>query len=398
MRAVVGNATAIVTAEAKKVGTVSAIKLDRRGKTDQVRDVHVLIEMTDKCNHRCIMCKHGFGERIHGNLAPRFIEPGLFMKVINELKTSRLKVVSLDPLWAGESLMHPQFKELISYLFLANKAHRICRGVVLNTNACFLDEEITNIFLDYGRFVQKHAREGFYFRLYFSLDAVVPQTYAKIRRTEPAELERVVRNIHLFMEKRVKAGLVVPNTIFVFLVMEENRDEAKGFLLYWKRYLNKLGVRYEVTPTWPLETDRDAIYFRQLICPDMQKAVNLHAAVAADLELVKKKPGRRIRAEVSKKSNKPPPEQRRVCAALWRSPNVQASGIVTPCCRDIDLSLNMGNLTECSLDEIWFGEKLRRLRQAHVQGDLSDYPTCAACPEYEGSISINEAKQLLAQD
>jgi hypothetical protein len=60
---------------------------------------------------------------------------------------------------------------------------------------------------------------------------------------------------------------------------------------------------------------------------------------------------------------------------------------VNPCCRDIDLNLNLGNINDYTIDEIWFGEKIQDLRRAHITGDLSAYPVCASCVEPEGEIS-----------
>ena len=370
-------------------------QIDKRGRTSDIKDVHLLIEVADKCNNRCIMCKHSYSDKMHGDIPASFMDPGLFFKIINELKTSKLQVVSIDPLWAGESLMNPHFKEMISYLFVANKKFGICHGNVINTNAFYLDEEITEIFLDYAQFVQEHVQEGYYFRLYFSLDAATPQTYARIKQNSAKSMERVLENIDYFMRQRKKRGLIIPNTAFVFIIMEENKHEAKRFLTYWEKYLLALRVKYEITPTWPLATDRDAIYFRQLICPDIDKAITLHHQVCVALGLISN--GKQRVAGLPAGPVVPPvvmPQKRRPCAALWRTPNIQASGIVNPCCRDIDLNLNLGNINDCTIDEIWFGEQIQDLRRAHIQRDLTQYPVCADCSEPEGEINPSDEYML----
>lgn len=340
------------------------------------------------------MCKHSWSENIHGDLPTSFMDPGLFIKIINELKNSRLKPISIDPLWAGESLMNPRFKEMISYMFIAIRRFGICKGTVINTNAFFLDKETTEIFLQHGRFVQEHADEGYYFRLYFSLDAATPETYSKIRRVPPAAMERTIANIDYFIRRRKELGLIIPNTIFIFIIMEENKHEALKFMQYWKKYLEGVGCRFEILSTWPLDTTKDAIYFRQLICPDVNKAIDLHRKVCTRLGLLpkQKKKTEPRKSKVAAVAEMKP--KRGPCAALWRTPNIQASGIVTPCCRDIDLILNLGNINDYTIDEIWFGEKIQDLRRAHIKGDLTQYPTCASCVEPEGEVQQDEVDLL----
>ena len=369
-------------------------QVDKRGKVNDIHDAHLLIEMSDRCNHRCIMCKHAWSEKMHGDMPTTFMDPGLFIKIVNQLRYSRIKFVSIDPLWAGESLMNPSFKEMISYLLISIRRYGICRGTVINTNAFFMDKEITDIFLNHGRFVQEHANEGYYFRLYFSLDAATPATYSKIRKVPPAMMEKTIENIDYFMKKRKQMKLIIPNAIFIFIIMEENKQDAYKFKSYWKKYLKDLGCDFEIVPTWPVDTKKDAIYFRQLITPDSEKAMQLHKSVCLQLGLIPKENSSEAKS-AKKVLNVETPVKQGICAALWRTPNIQASGIVTPCCRDIDLTLNLGNVNEQSLDEIWFGPKMQALRQAHISGDLVGYPVCATCMEPEGEISEDDLKTLI---
>jgi MoaA/NifB/PqqE/SkfB family radical SAM enzyme len=52
---------------------------------------------------------------------------------------------------------------------------------------------------------------------------------------------------------------------------------------------------------------------------------------------------------------------------------------VIPCCFDFDASMILGDLRELSLHSILHGEVLDRLRQAHQDGNLHDYPICMEC-------------------
>lgn len=52
-----------------------------------------------------------------------------------------------------------------------------------------------------------------------------------------------------------------------------------------------------------------------------------------------------------------------LCSYPWRSVVVLWDGRVVPCCRDSDAALVLGDLTTQSLEEIWQGAEVRRLRE-----------------------------------
>ncbi|MFH0876640.1 MAG: glycosyltransferase [Candidatus Omnitrophota bacterium] len=364
---------------------------DQRGREAScLEDIHLLVEMTDFCNERCIMCRQAYEPTMHGQTPKKFMEVELFKKIIEDLKAKRIKISSFDPLWLGESMLHPQFKDMLKFLFNQNLEHNLFRGFVLNTNATLMDEEITDIFLDYANRIKN--KKDMFLRLFLSLDAAKPATYAKIKNVPPTMLVKAQANIATLIRKRNERGLVLPNLIFIFIVMPQNRFEAKGFLSSWKTTLaEKSGVPFEITATWPLATDRDAIYLRQLISATPDKAAYLHQEVCRKLGLI---PADRH----EKGSPKIHRISRTACRALWRSPNITSDGRLTPCCRDINLELEIGNIRYQALDEIWQGEPIRQLRIAHLKGNLESYPICARCTEPEGGMLSEEETLQCCQE
>lgn len=360
-------------------------KIDKRGwESARVDDIHLLIEMTDFCNARCIMCKQSISRTMHADNAKQHMDFALFVKIIDDMRSGGFKATSVDPLWTGESTVNPDFKEMLYYLFTMNKSLQIFRGFVFNTNAISMDEEISDIFLDYARYIA--SKKEFFMRLYFSLEAVNTGTYEKIKNIPGKNLERVVNNIKYLIDKRKKMGLIIPNLIFGFIVMKENEKEAEEFRKFWEDILNDSGVPYEIVPTWPLLTDRDSIYYRQLICQEPKKAERIHRKTALRLGLIKDidvnqgKTNRKI-----KHSN-----FRHPCGALWRTPNIASNGDVVPCCRDVELTMVLGNIKTQSLYDIWYGDKATELRLSHIKGEFTvpfeKYPTCRTCMEPEAGI------------
>jgi radical SAM protein with 4Fe4S-binding SPASM domain len=361
-------------------------RIDKRGcESAKIDDIHLLIELSDHCNCKCIMCKQSMAENMHGNNPKQHMDLALFVKIIEDIKKGESKITSIDPLWTGESMIHPDFKEMMYYLFTMNRKYGLFRGFVLNTNAIAMNREISDIFLDYAKYVQEH-RDSCFMRLYFSLEAIRPYTYQNIKNTNEENLNRAIDNIKYFIFKRKKLNLTVPNLTFGFIVMEENQDEAEEFRDFWKEALRDSGVPHEVVSSWPLLTDRDSIYYRQLISSEPKKAEDLHRKVAVRLGLVQKDvlPTNKKQKKNLVRRFRPP------CGALWRTPNIASNGDVVPCCRDMELTLSLGNIKENSLHDIWHGDKITELRLSHIKGEFDvlfqKWPVCKTCVEPEAGV------------
>lgn len=71
--------------------------------------------------------------------------------------------------------------------------------------------------------------------------------------------------------------------------------------------------------------------------------------------------------------------RRVACRLIWEGLMVHHDGSVAACCHDYEGSMAVGNILAQSLEEIWHGGPLKRLRKAHMDGDLKKYPACVAC-------------------
>jgi radical SAM protein with 4Fe4S-binding SPASM domain len=59
-------------------------------------------------------------------------------------------------------------------------------------------------------------------------------------------------------------------------------------------------------------------------------------------------------------------------AVLW-------NGDVTVCCGDIDGELSVGNVRDSTIEEIWNGAEIKKIRKAHFSKDFSSLPLCDRC-------------------
>ena len=70
---------------------------------------------------------------------------------------------------------------------------------------------------------------------------------------------------------------------------------------------------------------------------------------------------------------------RKVCPKPFYELFIHANGDVSACCLDWSGKLNLGNVHRETLQEIWHGEKLAKLRALHLEGRRSEIPICASC-------------------
>ena len=67
------------------------------------------------------------------------------------------------------------------------------------------------------------------------------------------------------------------------------------------------------------------------------------------------------------------------CPQIFKSLQVNASGVVIPCCIDWSLKNNLGNIDKMTLVDIWNGEKLRDLRLKHLNNERNSFSPCNQC-------------------
>ncbi len=200
-----------------------------------------------------------------------------------------------------------------------------CRGkgipAVLSTNATILNE-------DYSRRLIEAGLDY----LIFAFDGASRETYEMYRKG--ASFDKVRENIHTFL--RVKKEMRSKVFCAVQMVaLKDNRQEAQALIRIWGRE----GVAVRIK--------KDEI-------------LNEGSAIPGSAH------------------NQPP--MRHPCLHLWRGPMyITYDGTAYPCCY-IFPDESIGNVRDNSIQELWNSDKMVRLREAHLRGDLRDYIGCRKCP------------------
>jgi len=96
----------------------------------------VAVEPTNHCNLSCKMCYSNRRKKGHMSL-------NLFKKVVKELATDFPRV-NLGLSYGGESLLHPQFHEMLRYASSA-RSQAALGSIGFNTNGMLLNDATTNI-------------------------------------------------------------------------------------------------------------------------------------------------------------------------------------------------------------------------------------------------------------
>jgi radical SAM protein with 4Fe4S-binding SPASM domain len=356
----------------------------------------ITIEVTDFCNLHCKMCSQGKSEMPHG-VPKGFLSFETWINIIKGLKNFE-GPNTLTPFWIGEPLLNKDFKQMMTYAFENNNNNQLFTSITINTNGALLTKEISDEFL---RLASLHNQNKSTFgRIHFSIDAINPETFQKIKGSN--DLKKINENIIYFLEKRRDLKLKYPNITIAFIVMEENKNEAKEFLDFWEKELKKYNEDIEIAPDWP-RTKLDTIYIRRLDDWEKQEeAEKMHKEVCVDLDIVKDTEKRIIKTtSVLGFEDK---IIRRPCPALWRTPIIYRNGDVSVCCIDIYMKNKIGNVNEKSLNEIWNSELLKKWRIAQIEGKFEESgPICGNCgnafgPFLTDKYIINYLKDIKRDD
>ena len=295
------------------------------------------IETTNVCNLDCIMCPRTV-LLARGTFADiGMMEFDFYRKLIDEGEKYKLPSVKL--MFLGEPLAHPDLGKQIKY---AKEAGVL--DVIFNTNATLLTKEKSHEILEAGI-------DG----IFFSFDSMDPDTFNKIRLG--ADYEKVMKNIHNFLDIKEKYGYKHVATRTSMTIIEQGVDDLDSFKNYWLDYVDSVGfgIYYDVNED---ESYKDSPYNPNFSCAQ--------------------------------------PFQR--LFIMW-------DGIATPCCVDENRYYKLGNAHEESIYDIWHGTKAKHLRKAQTNKCYKDIDICSRCyfpfTELDGQIiafdSVKEEVKDLAK-
>jgi MoaA/NifB/PqqE/SkfB family radical SAM enzyme len=212
--------------------------------------------------------------------------------------------------------------------YAANKSGT---SINLTTNGTILWEKRSQRILDAG----VHAID-------ISIDAFNDKTYAMIRKKGQLSITR--KNVQRLIELRTK-GRYGTKVVVSFVEQPLNASEINEFENYW----NEQGADYVVIR-------------RQ------------HSAGGVKCELVD------VKAE------------RYPCLYPWERLTIGPSGMIHYCPQDWVHGSEIADYRVESIRQVWVGEKMSALREAHLSNDFSTHSYCGNCPDWSTTRWPTEGK------
>lgn len=318
----------------------------------------LFIELTNHCNFQCVFCPDDIMKRERG-----YMDFDLIEKIFFDIRKSNL-VSYVIPSLMGEPLLHPRF---FDFLELA-KEKKINIHLITNGSLLSSEKKVERLFsLGLWEMVLSYQipwKDLFYMRKPGNLDwgayknMIINIIYKKFEMRANTVLE-----IHLLdtIEQSVRGIDFISSPEQMLCVIEEWKpvvqDIASKFHLeskifeytikeIKKRIKNNIeyATKFEILPGVYLVLKKAVLYGNYLL-PD---GIN-----------VREKPKGK-------------------CFSPFKSLAVLWNGDCTFCCVDFDGKLIVGNIRKNSLEEIWCGEELIKMRNEMKKNILSN-KFCQKC-------------------
>jgi len=295
---------------------------------DNPRLTSLHVEITSKCNERCIHCYIPHEKKIVN------MNPTLFYDILEQCIEMRVLHLTLS---GGEPMLHKNFCDFL----------RKCReaefSVSVLTNLTLLSDDIV-------KEMKRNCLLGIQTSLY-SMDPDVHDGITKIKgsfeKTKEAILDLVYHDIPL--------QIACP-------VMNQNKD-SYGEVLNWAE---KHNVRVSSDYVIIAEYDHAA---KNLSC---RLSIDEVAAVIHDKSTNDPDYFKRMVSESEKKNQMSPDDH--ICSVCSSSICIAENGNVYPCAGW--QGCVVGNVNECSIAEIWTSsKKVQHLRELRRR----DFPKCIQC-------------------
>lgn len=197
----------------------------------------IAIEVTNRCNMKCLMCVSHGAELYEGQADedPPYMDVDFFRSIIDQYVAMEPDVMKgVVPQFQGEPMLHPKFLELCEYL----QKKDVRFG--FTTNASLLKPEIVRELLKFRWFNN----------ITFSLDGLSKDTYTQIR--VGANYEKVIGNIESFIEMARGSRYKVQTTVS-YTEQPMNESETEDFIKHWAEKVDVVSINHVAVHGRPIK-------------------------------------------------------------------------------------------------------------------------------------------------
>lgn len=312
---------------------------------------NVEIEITNKCNKRCIVCEHTYW-----NEPPVDLSFENFKRIVDQFP--RLKWVNLTG--EGDSFMNKDYLNMIRYL----KSKDV---------PVYLVDSFDLINEDVARELVKLGVEG----VYVSFDAATKETYETVK--EGCKFERTVNNIKNLIKIKQEMKSPIPEICFRFIVTTLNFKEMPQFVELVRSFGDKsvLGEGSRIEFVGLLVFDEVKHLYLEKIPDEIMQAM-LNKAKELDVSVTYAHCGEKTLTEPM------------TYCVHWLEPYIMMGGYVLPCCailqnnqRDFLRKYSFGNILKEDFKSIWNSERYKKFRKLVSTRNGKVPILCKGCRAYD---------------
>ena len=305
------------------------------------------IDTTNICQLKCPLCHTGLGT-IHRDKGTMHFD--LFTETIDQIKDYCVWLTLYS--W-GEPFLNKRIHEFVAY------AHQKKIATIISTNLNKpLSPEMAEDIITSGLDV-----------MIISIDGVTQEVYQVYR--VGGQLDRVLDNINLLVQKKRELGYTTPHLEWQFIVMQQNEHQIEDA----RQLAGELGV--------------DSLVFKKVDFPH-----GMNDPKEAERWLPRDHP------EYHREDpfNKPFQEDGQRCWRLWRSAVVNWDGGFAPCCYLTDKVEDFGDASVNTIEEIWNNPKYTTARGLFKEGYTPEqWVGCVSCSVYTGSRAARKRGPIVLQ-
>lgn len=340
--------------------------------TDPINDNDVMVELTSKCNLRCVYCpKSQPGDELRPG-RDQEMEPAVLARFENFLArlAARSTPVRLLLVGTGETT-HAEDWRARCAPFLAVPGSK---GLISNFARVFTDEDLDCLLA--------------FDAITVSLDTTDPALLKRIRRK--VDLRTVTYNVVRLRARSVAKGVACPvldvNCTLTDQVALGVRDLAiwaatlgMGLVLSSLYEMPDIEGQVAVRCVTAISNDDFNSFLGQIVeVDDMYAGLDPNFRLQPNLKT-------RIEEHINLLGGAEPTEpsasstsQTRLCMQPWTRFTLAADGLVYPCCVTTE---EVGSLAEGPVEAVLFGEKARSFRRRLLEGDMpAPCRTCSNAP------------------
>lgn len=298
------------------------------------------IDPTNICNFACKFCFNG-DESALKKMNKSMLEMERFKKIVQDLKEfpSKIKMIHLHGF--GEPLLNKNLYKMITLLKQENVVERIS---ITTNGSAFTDENMP-------RLISSGIDQ-----IHISIYGLSQEQYEEFTDTK-VNFPRLLKNIqHLYsIKKNCSIHIKIVGDYF-------SKEEQGNFFNIFGDYCDTIFID-NAANIWP-----DV---------DVSKTVDEHASLKHQYS-----------EEIS---------YNKICPQLFYQMLIHSDGSVSPCCVDYSNEVNIGDINDLSLKDIWNSQYLNQMRIDHLNGDIEKYEGCKNCqyPIVGSSVNITPFKNEL---